>query len=34
VLDNMAVHKHPKVRHVMEAAGASIRFLPPYSLNI
>lgn len=31
VLDNLAVHKHPQVRQVIEAAGASIQFLPPYS---
>ena len=31
VLDNLAVHKQPEVRAVIEAAGALIRFLPPYS---
>lgn len=31
VLDNLAVHKHPAVRFAIEAVGASIRFLPPYS---
>jgi transposase len=31
VLDNLAVHKHPEVRTAIEAAGAQIRFLPPYS---
>ena len=31
VLDNLAVHKHPAIRAAIEAAGASLRFLPPYS---
>ena len=31
VLDNLAVHKQPEVRVAIEAAGAQIRFLPPYS---
>jgi transposase len=31
VLDNLAVHKQPEVRHAITAVGASIRFLPPYS---
>lgn len=31
VLDNLAVHKQPAVRAAIEAAGAQIRFLPPYS---
>jgi len=31
VLDNLAVHKQPEVRAAIEAAGARIRFLPPYS---
>jgi len=31
VLDNLAVHKQPEVRHAVEAAGAQLRFLPPYS---
>ena len=31
VLDNLAVHKQPDVRIAIEQAGASIRFLPPYS---
>jgi hypothetical protein len=32
-LDNLAVHKQPEVRTAIEAAGARIRFLPPYSLQ-
>jgi transposase len=31
VLDNLAVHKHPAVGAAIVAAGAQIRFLPPYS---
>ena len=31
VLDNLAVHKQPEVRHAIEQAGAHLRFLPPYS---
>ena len=31
VLDNLAVHKQPDVRAAIEAAGAHLRFLPPYS---
>jgi transposase len=31
VLDNLAVHRQPEVRTAIAQAGASIRFLPPYS---
>ena len=31
VLDNLAVHKQPEVRAALEASGAHLRFLPPYS---
>jgi len=31
VLDNLAAHKQPEVRTAIEAAGAHLRFLPPYS---
>jgi transposase len=31
VLDNLAAHKQPEVRMAIEAAGAHLRFLPPYS---
>lgn len=31
VLDNLAVHKQPEVRAAIAQAGASLRFLPPYS---
>ena len=28
---NLSAHKSPAVRHAIEAAGAELRFLPPYS---
>ncbi len=31
ILDNLSSHKGPKVRQMIEAAGASLRYLPPYS---
>jgi transposase len=31
VLDNLAVHKQPEVRAAIDAVGARLRFLPPYS---
>ena len=31
VLDNLAVHRRPEIRAAIEAAGAQLRFLPPYS---
>ena len=31
VLDNLAVHKQPEVRAAIEAVGAQLRFLLPYS---
>jgi transposase len=31
VLDNLKVHHQPEVRAAIEAAGALVRFLPPYS---
>lgn len=31
VLDNLAVHRQPEVRAAVEAVGAQLRFLPPYS---
>ena len=29
--DNLAAHKAPAIRNAIEAAGATLRFLPPYS---
>lgn len=31
IMDNLGSHKRPGVRQLIEAAGAEIRFLPPYS---
>jgi len=31
VLDNLACHKHPRVRDLIESAGAEVWYLPPYS---
>jgi transposase len=31
VLDNLVIHKQPAVRAAVEAAGARLQFLPPYS---
>jgi transposase len=31
VMDNLGSHKGPQVRAVIEAAGASLLYLPPYS---
>src|SRR3954466_1841401 len=31
VMDNLSSHKGPRVRQLIEAAGAELRYLPPYS---
>jgi transposase len=31
VMDNLSSHKGPRVRQMIEAAGAQLRYLPPYS---
>jgi transposase len=31
ICDNLAVHKSPRARAVIEAAGCQVRFLPSYS---
>ena len=31
IMDNLSSHKGPKTRALIEAAGASLLFLPPYS---
>ena len=31
VLDNLACHKHPRARELIESAGAQVWYLPPYS---
>lgn len=34
VMDNLQPHKNPKVRELIEAAGAELRFLPAYSPDL
>ena len=34
VMDNLSGHTGPKVRAMIEAAGASLRYLPPYTLRL
>jgi transposase len=34
VMDNLAAHKRPATRAAIEAAGAEVRFLPPYSPDL
>ena len=34
VLDNLAAHKQPGVRTAIDAVGAQLRFLPPYSPDL
>ena len=34
VMDNLQPHKNPKVRQLIEAAGAELRFLPAYSPDL
>jgi len=34
VLDNLAAHKNASARAAVEAAGATLRFLPPYSPDL
>ena len=31
VMDNLSSHKGPRMRQMIEAAGAQLRYLPPYS---
>jgi transposase len=31
VMDNLASHRHPRVRELIESAGAKLLYLPPYS---
>lgn len=33
IMDNLSSHKGPRTRELIEAAGASLEFLPPYSPN-
>lgn len=32
-MENLSSHKRASVRELIEAAGATLRFLPPYSLD-
>ena len=34
VLDNVGAHKPDRIRHLVEAAGARLLFLPPYSPDL
>ena len=34
VMDNLASHKHPRVRELIESAGATLLYLPPYSPDL
>jgi len=34
ILDNLSAHKNDAIRVAIEAAGASLRFLPPYSPDL
>jgi transposase len=34
IMDNLPVHKAPAVRQAIEAAGAQLLFLPPYSPDL
>jgi transposase len=34
IMDNLSSHKGPKVRALIEAAGASLVYLPPYSPDL
>ena len=31
IMDNLSSHKGPRVYHLIQAAGATLRYLPPYS---
>lgn len=33
-LDNLSFHHAPRIRHLIEAAGARLEFLPPYSPDL
>src|SRR5208282_3084373 len=34
IMDNLRVHKMPGIREAIEAAGARLRFIPPYSPDL
>ncbi len=33
-MDNLSFHKAPRIRQLIEAAGAHLEFLPPYSPDL
>ncbi len=33
-MDNLSFHKDPRIRQLIEAAGAQLEFLPPYSPDL
>ena len=33
VMDNLSAHKSPAIAQLLRAAGAELRYLPPYSLT-
>jgi transposase len=34
IMDNLSSHKGPRVREMIEAAGATLLYLPPYSPDL
>jgi hypothetical protein len=34
IIDNLSAHKRQDVRELLEAAGAQLRYLPPYSPDL
>jgi transposase len=34
IIDNLPAHKRHEVREIIEAAGATLRYLPPYSPDL
>ncbi|MFK4529186.1 transposase [Bradyrhizobium japonicum] len=34
VMDNLSSHKGPRIRELIEAAGATLLYLPPYSPDL
>jgi transposase len=34
VMDNLSAHKRDEIRDIIEAAGAELRYLPPYSPDL
>ena len=34
IMDNLSSHKGPRVEQLIKAAGAQLRYLPPYNLDM